>query len=103
MADDIQPDSQPRPPVRMGLRVVARHSAGRQGGRALAREVAESHRPKLLDASTRLSRQPAPPAPPAAPAPPMAPAPAPAAPIDTPDFFGPDSDVPAAPSGSGSA
>ena len=38
----------------MGLRVVARHSAGRHGGRALAREVAESHRPKHLDASTRL-------------------------------------------------
>ena len=42
----------------MGLRVVARHSAGRYGGRALAREVAESHRPKHLDAATRLSRTP---------------------------------------------
>src|SRR5262245_49396385 len=98
MAEDTPPEQpQPsRPPVRMGLRVVARHSAGRHGGRALAREVAEQHRPKLLDASTRLSRTsaaapppppPPPPAPvvarsaeaPAAPAP-AAPAPAPAAP-----------------------
>jgi hypothetical protein len=29
MADDTPPDS-PRPPVHMGLRVVARHSAGRK-------------------------------------------------------------------------
>src|SRR3954452_23291171 len=80
MADDTPPDS-PRPPVRMGLRVVARHSAGRYGGRALARDVAEAHRPKHLDASTRLSRSaadvaaPPPPAPPSAtsaPAPPGA-------------------------------
>ena len=55
MADDTPP-SPSRPPVRMGLRVVARHSAGRHGGRALARDVAEAHRPKLLDAATRLSR-----------------------------------------------
>jgi hypothetical protein len=40
MADDTPPDSH-RPPVRMGLRVVARHSAGRYGGRSLARGVAE--------------------------------------------------------------
>ena len=68
MADETPPDS-PRPPVRMGLRVVARHSAGRHGGRALAREVAESHRPKHLDAATRLSRS-ASTAPPPPPAPP---------------------------------
>ena len=70
MADDTPPDQQPPPraPVRMGLRVVARHSAGRYGGRHLAHTVVESHRPKLLDASTRLARQPsAPPAPPAPP------------------------------------
>src|SRR5262245_1090753 len=74
MAEDTQPDQpQPsRPPVRMGLRVVARHSAGRHGGRALAREVVEQHRPKLLDASTRLSRASA-----AAPPPPPPPPPAP--------------------------
>src|SRR4051812_26095879 len=76
MADETPPDS-PRPPVRMGLRVVARHSAGRYGGRALARDVTESHRPKHLDASTRLSRSaadvaPAPPSAPPAPAPPGA-------------------------------
>src|SRR4051794_39929038 len=80
MADEPPPDS-PRPPVRMGLRVVARHSAGRYGGRALARDVAEAHRPKHLDASTRLSRSaadvaapppPAPPSAPSAPAPPGA-------------------------------
>ena len=57
MADETPPDStSPRRPVRMGLRVVARHSAGRYGGRALARDVVESHRPKHLDAATRLSR-----------------------------------------------
>ena len=58
MADETPPDPQPsrRPPVRMGLRVVARHSAGRYGGRHLAHSVVESHRPKLLDASTRLAR-----------------------------------------------
>src|SRR3954454_19792154 len=67
MADEISPDS-PRPPVRMGLRVVARHSAGRYGGRALARDVAEAHRPQHPDAATRLSRPPAP-APPPPPAP----------------------------------
>src|SRR3954470_21085140 len=74
MAEDTQPDQpQPsRPPVRMGLRVVARHSAGRHGGRALAREVVEQHRPKLLDASTRLARTSA-----AAPPPPPPPPPAP--------------------------
>ena len=98
MADETPPDS-PRPPVRMGLRVVARHSAGRYGGRALAREVAESHRPKHLDAATRLSRSastapPPPPAPPSsapsAPAPPSA-AEAPAGPVpgDT-GFMRPD-------------
>ena len=84
MADDTPPDSiPPRRPVRMGLRVVARHSAGRYGGRALARDVVESHRPKHLDASTRLSRSTAAAAPPPPP-PPPAPAgfapPAPAAP-----------------------
>src|SRR4051812_47502633 len=72
MADETPPDS-PRPPVRMGLRVVARHSAGRYGGRALAREVTEAHRPKHLDASTRLSRSAAEVAPPPPPAPPSAP------------------------------
>src|SRR3954454_8892985 len=70
MADDNPP--QKRPPVKMGLRVVARHAAGRHGGRELARDVTESHRPKLLDASTRLARPPGrhppPPAPPAPPA-----------------------------------
>lgn len=66
MADDSTPSSQPpRPaPVRMGLRVVARHSAGRHGGRHLAHAVVESHRPKHLDAATRLARHPAPPPPP---------------------------------------
>ena len=65
MADETPPDSTPpRRPVRMGLRVVARHSAGRYGGRALAREVVESHRPKHLEASTRLARHGAPAAPP---------------------------------------
>src|SRR4051794_29373233 len=55
MADETPPDITPhRPPVRMGLRVVARHSAGRHGGRALAHEVVEAHRPKHLAASTRL-------------------------------------------------
>src|SRR3954469_20485800 len=74
MDDATQPDSQPprRPPVKMGLRVVARHAAGRQGGRALAREVVESHRPKHLDAATRLAAPPEPP-PPARPADPPAP------------------------------
>ena len=66
MADDTPPEPQHRPPVRMGLRVAARHSAGRHGGRVLAEQVAETHRPKLLDASTRLARNPAPPAPPPA-------------------------------------
>src|SRR3954471_21457441 len=73
MADETPPDTAShRPPVRMGLRVVARHSAGRHGGRALAHEVAESHRPKHLPASTRLkpvaarSVAPPPPAPAAA-------------------------------------
>src|SRR3954454_22950886 len=94
MADETPPDTTPhRPPVRMGLRVVARHSAGRHGGRALAHEVVEAHRPKHLAASTRLkpvaARSVAPPpvAPPAAefaydaPAAPSGPAaPAPAAP-----------------------
>src|SRR3954452_11146268 len=80
MADETPPDS-PRKPVRMGLRVVARHSAGRHGGRALARDVVEAHRPKHLDAATRLSRSAsAPPAPPAPPSAAAAPAPAPAAP-----------------------
>src|SRR3954468_18085574 len=56
MADETSPDTTPqqRAPVRMGLRVVARHSAGRHGGRALAHEVVEAHRPKHLPASTRL-------------------------------------------------
>src|SRR5215212_723976 len=74
MADETPPDPTPlRPPVRMGLRVVARHSAGRHGGRALAHEVLESHRPKHLAASTRLrpvaARSAAPAAPPPAAAP----------------------------------
>src|SRR5690348_8820787 len=69
MADETPPDTTPhRPPVRMGLRVVARHSAGRHGGRALAHEVVEAHRPKHLAASTRLkpvaARSVAPPPPP---------------------------------------
>src|SRR3954447_14827307 len=93
MAHDTPPDPQPqrRPPVRMGLRVVARHSAGRHGGRALAHDVAESHRPKLLDASTRLARHPDAPEPPA---PPVAP-PAPPAPPSVPEVFGPDFEAPA--------
>src|SRR3954471_5201043 len=78
MADETSPDS-PRKPVRMGLPVVARHSAGRHGGRALARDVVETHRPKHLDASTRLSRSASPPPPPP-PAPPSSAPPAPAAP-----------------------
>src|SRR3954451_16470846 len=74
MADETAPDS-PRPPDRMGLRVVARHSSARYGGRALARDVAESHRPKPLAAATRLSRWPSPAPPPPAPAPPSPAAP----------------------------
>ena len=54
MAEDTPPSK--RPPVKMGLRVVARHTAGRQGGRALAREVASARAPKHLAASTRLAR-----------------------------------------------
>src|SRR3954452_11333193 len=79
MADET-PQHPSRPPVPMGLRVAARYSAPRSGGRALAREVTESHRPKHLDASTRLSRSasfappPPPPAPPAAASAPAAPA-----------------------------
>src|SRR5580765_849861 len=82
MADD--PTEKPhRPPVHMGLRVLARHSAGRHGGRHLAHSVVEARTPKLLDSSVRLAegarspavaRAPAPPAPPAAPAPLAAPA-----------------------------
>src|SRR5690349_3245162 len=69
MADETPPDTTPhRPPVRMGLRVVARHAAGRHGGRALAHEVVESHRRQHLAASTRLkpvaARSVAPPPPP---------------------------------------
>src|SRR4051794_24158400 len=90
MADEPPPDS-PRPPVRMGLRVVARHSAARYGGRALARDVAESHRPKHLDAATRLSRS-ASPAPP-----PPAPAPAPPSPAAPESFGGPAAPQAAAP------
>src|SRR4051812_17959628 len=101
MADETPPDSPSRPPVHMGLRVVARHSAGRYGGRTLAREVTEAHRPKPPAAPPRLSRSassapPAPPAPPsAAPAAPAAPTPeasgAPAGPVagDT-GFMRPD-------------
>src|SRR4051794_38762713 len=90
MADETSPDTTPqqRAPVRMGLRVIARHSAGRHGGRALAHEVVESHRPKHLAASTRLSpvvaRSAAPPPPPA---PPSAPAPA----FSSPDAFADES------------
>ena len=69
MADDTPPAIPPRPPVRMGLRVVARHSAGRAGGRVLAQHVIDARQPKLLDAATRLARIPAPPAPPPPPAP----------------------------------
>src|SRR5947208_52787 len=73
MADETPSDPTPhRAPVRMGLRVVARHAAGRHGGAAVAHEVVESHRPKHLPASTRLSpvaaRAAAPPPPPAPPA-----------------------------------
>src|SRR4051794_2561056 len=88
MADD--PTEKPhRPPVHMGLRVLARHSAGRHGGRALAHSVVEARAPKLLPSAVRLSRAPAPPARPPAPAPaaaaPPAPAP-PAAAFDRPSF-----------------
>ena len=49
MADDNTPRSQPprRPPVRMGLRVVARHSGGPLRRPALAHAVAQSHRPNI--------------------------------------------------------
>src|SRR3954447_25299890 len=43
------------PPVRMALRVVGRHGAGRVGGRALARAVVAARAPKHLAASTRLA------------------------------------------------
>src|SRR4051794_31120267 len=79
-------DTPRRPPVRMGLRVLARHSAGRHGGRPLAHAVVEARAPKLLPASMRLAepalaRAAAPPAPPPpTPAVARAPAPPPAAP-----------------------
>src|SRR5690349_5334623 len=54
MADD--PTEKPhRPPVHMGLRVLARHSAGRHGGRQLAHSVVEARTPKLLPSSVRLA------------------------------------------------
>src|SRR4051794_23422679 len=54
MADD--PTERPhRPPVHMGLRVLARHSAGRHGGRQLAHSVVEARTPKLLPSSVRLA------------------------------------------------
>src|SRR4051812_25551398 len=46
------------PPVRMALRVVGRHGAGRAGGRHLARSVAAARTPKHLAASTRLVQHP---------------------------------------------
>src|SRR4051794_33110469 len=51
MADTPSPPPRPR----MGLHVLARHSAGRHGGRHLAHEVAEARAPKLLHASQRLA------------------------------------------------
>src|SRR3954466_5586922 len=62
-------DTPRRPPVHMGLRVLARHGAGRHGGRHLAHAVVEARAPKLLPASMRLAeparaRAAAPPAPP---------------------------------------
>src|SRR5215470_19768105 len=70
MADETPPDTTPhRPPVHMGLRVLARHSAGRHGGRALAHEVVEAHRPKHDAARLKpvAARSFAPPPPPPAP------------------------------------
>src|SRR3954452_6196141 len=87
MTDETPPDPAPRrAPVPMGLRVVARHSAGRAGGREFAHGVVESHRPKRLEASTRLSpvARSAAPAPPAPPAPAPAPAPAASEPVPAP-------------------
>src|SRR5215213_9243127 len=46
------------PPVRMALRVVGRHGAGRAGGRHLARAVTTARAPKHLAASTRLAQHP---------------------------------------------
>src|SRR3954447_8444914 len=45
------------PPVRMALKVVGRHGAGRAGGRALARAVVAARAPKHLAASPRRARQ----------------------------------------------
>src|SRR4051794_25229304 len=52
---DTPPDPSPPPRPRMGLHVLARHGAGRHGGRHLAHEVAEARAPKLLHASQRLA------------------------------------------------
>src|SRR6188472_3787495 len=86
-------DTPRRPPVRMGLRVLARHSAGRLGGRHLAHAVVEARAPKLLPASVRLAepalaRAAARPASPP-PAPPVARAPAPEAPAAARPSFAP--------------
>src|ERR1700742_4634133 len=100
MADNNQPDQPQRPPVRMGLRVVARHAAGRHGGRELAHNVVEQHRPKLLDASTRLARTSAaapPPPPPPPPVPAREPPPAPAPPGAAPEAPAPAAPEAAAP------
>src|SRR5215470_14655963 len=70
MADETPPDTTPhRPPVHMGLRVLARHSAGRHGGRALAHEVVEALRPRHDAARLKpvAARSFAPPPPPPAP------------------------------------
>src|SRR3954469_730746 len=72
MADTPPDQPNRRAPVHMGLRVLARHSAGRHGGRHLAHEVVEARTPKHLHASMRLaegaalarSAHPAPPPPP---------------------------------------
>src|SRR4051794_31599417 len=56
MSDEAQPKAgSGLPPVRMALRVVARHGVGRAGGRRLARAVRYARAPKHLAASTRIA------------------------------------------------
>ena len=59
MSDETPQDIRSElPPVRMALRVVGRHGAGRAGGRHLARSVVAARAPKHLAASTRLAPHP---------------------------------------------
>src|SRR5918999_3845110 len=70
MTDDPPPTVRSGlPPVRMALRVVGRHGAGRAGGRRLARAVVSARAPKHLAASTPIAHPGAPPEPAPEPAP----------------------------------